>query len=92
MATFSRVSPSGWAQGEESVGFSRVYPNGWNELIAAGVILGTAGTMTFNQKIQTFTNRDLVLKDGIWHAKVNPATGDRVVTLSNGTFQAGTVI
>lgn len=92
MAIFARVSPTGWIQGEGSVGFSRVYPNGWNELIAPGIILETAGTMTYDETIQTSTDRELVLNSGIWYAKTTPAAGDRVLTLSSGTFQAGTVI
>lgn len=35
MATFSRVSPTGWLQGDDASTFSRVSPTGWDQVNAA---------------------------------------------------------
>lgn len=37
MATFSRVTPTGWLQGDNSSGYSRVAPTGWFQQVAASV-------------------------------------------------------
>lgn len=34
MATYSRVSPEGWTQGDDAAEFSRVTPTGWEQLAA----------------------------------------------------------
>lgn len=36
MAAFSRVTPTGWSQGDDTSASSRVTPGGWEQVVAAG--------------------------------------------------------
>lgn len=57
MAQFSRVTPTGWVQGDDASSFSRVTPTGWVQITAAG------GT-TYNQSVSgSLTTTSTLIRD-----------------------------
>lgn len=51
MATFSRVSPTGWLQGDDGSTFSRVSPTGWDQVNAAAAAFKAYWSRAANQLI-----------------------------------------
>ena len=54
MATYSRVTPAGWEQGDDSSAVSRVAPDGW-EQAASGALAGINGTASITLGALTVT-------------------------------------
>lgn len=93
MAIFSRVTPTGWSQGDDTTSFSRVTPTGWEQVTSStttvpAVILSN-GQLSYTPTAQA-TDFKLAISSGVLYAKQTLSAGDRIITLVNGQKQAGT--
>lgn len=89
MATYSRVSPDGWGQGDDASGFSRVTPDGWEQIAAAGGVSGTSSTTnaadTSSASGSPIVNGTLSRTNA---ADTSAASGSPVATGSSATTNA----
>lgn len=80
MATFSRVTPTGWSQGDNSSSYSRASPAGWEqETVSVSSITLTSGTDTQSHASSTVV---------IYKFPVQPGTD---VTTTGWTSTAGSL-
>ena len=72
MATFSRVTPWGWEQGDDSTDQSRVTPGGWEQVVGAGggttYIITPSGGLTFSGTSVDIKGKVIIPSGGVTFA------------------------
>lgn len=108
MATFSRVSPSGWQQGDDASTLSRVSPTGWESVTASAATVYTidaaSGSYTLTgAAAELLAQRNVDAQSGSYALTgadatlasqrfVDAETGSYALTGSDGTLVAARVL
>jgi hypothetical protein len=95
VATFSRVTPEGWQQGDDASAFARVSPEGWEQGAAVGgggptyTLTADSGTFSYTGGDASFVFTRKLAADSGTFAYTGGAAGlafNRVLSAESGTF------
>lgn len=81
MATFSRVSPTGWSQGDDASNIARVSPTGWDQVNAAAAAFKAYWARGSNQLIGRMMKKNVA----------SQIIGAQMVSATDGSAFTGTV-
>lgn len=94
MADYSRVTPTGWSQGDDASDASRATPTGWEQIAGVGAVplsiaLQADGSLLYKPTPTGGADTVVFLTAvGELVAKAAPGAGDRRVSLSAGNWLA----
>lgn len=81
MATFSRVSPTGWSQGDDTSGIARVSPTGWDQSAAAAAAFKAYWARVSNQLLGHAMKKNVA----------SQIIGVQMISATDGSAFTGTV-